>query len=68
MSTMSPTARAVLDTSAARDAAMLAAYEAEGTAREPELDAAYEAADAAYRAACKAHRAARLANGDFSAR
>lgn len=63
---MSPTGRALVQASAARDAAMQAAYEAEGTDREAEMDAAYETAYAAYRAANEAHRAARIANGDRS--
>ena len=63
---MSPTAQAVLAASAARDAAVRAAWEAEGTDREDELDAAEKAAEAKYREACEAHRAARIANGDLS--
>lgn len=61
---MSPTALAVLAASAARDAAVWAAWRAEGTDREAVLDAAEKVAEAAYREACEAHRAARIANGD----
>lgn len=61
---MSPTAQLVVCASEARDAAMMAAYKAEATAKEAVMDAAYEAADAAYRAAKDAHRAARIAHGD----
>lgn len=61
---MSPTMRAVVNAGKVRDAAVLAAYEAEGTRREAEMDAACEKAEAAYREAQKAHRAARAANGD----
>lgn len=61
---MSPTAQAVLTASAARDAAVRAAWEAEGTYREAELDAAEKVAEERYREACRKHRAARIANGD----
>lgn len=57
-SNLSPTGRAKALASDARDAAMLDAYNAEGTHREAEMDAAYEKADAAYEAAKAAHRAA----------
>lgn len=64
MDTMSPTAQRVVETGKAREAAMLAAYEAEGTDREAEMDAAYNAADAAYTEASEIHRAARRAHRD----
>jgi hypothetical protein len=60
----SPTFQALAKASAARAAAVRAAWEAEGTHREAELDAAEQAAEAAYRAAAAAHRAARIAHGD----
>lgn len=61
---MSPTAEAVIAASTTRDAAMKAAYDAEGTDREAWADEQYAEADAAYREALAAHRAARIANGD----
>jgi hypothetical protein len=61
---LSPTALLVAIASDFRDAAMKDAYEAEGTDREAEADAAYDRALAAYRAAREAHRAACEANGD----
>lgn len=61
MDNLSPTARALVDASAARDRAMLAAYEAEGSDREAELYAAFRRADALYHNAARAHRAAKEA-------
>lgn len=60
----SPTAQALAETSAARDDAMKAAYEAEGTEGQAYADVKYAIADAAYEAAKKLHRAARRAAGD----
>jgi hypothetical protein len=60
----SPTAQLLAETSAARDDAMKAAYEAEGTDRQAYADAKYAIADAAYATAQKLHRAARRAAGD----
>lgn len=65
---LSPTAQALAEASDARDEAMQAAYDAEGTDREAEADAAYEAACAARWDAVNAHRKAREANGDFGPR
>lgn len=65
---LSPTALLVAIASDFRDAAMKDAYEAEGTDREAEADAAYERALAALRAAKDAHKAACEANGDFLTR
>lgn len=61
---LSPTAQALAEAGDARDEAMQAAYDAEGTDREAYADAKYEAADAAHKAASRAHRAARRAYGD----
>jgi hypothetical protein len=55
---LSPTALLVAIASDFRDAAMREAYEAEGTERQAEWDAAYDRADKAYEAAKAAHRAA----------
>lgn len=63
---MSPTAKAVLVASAARDAAVRAAWEAEGTSYEAAADAAERMAESRYQEACRAHRNARIANGDKS--
>jgi len=60
----SPTAQALAETSAARDDAMKAAYEAEGTDRQAYADVKYAIADAAYEAAKRLHREARRAAGD----
>lgn len=57
-SNLSPTAQTVAIASDARDAAMLDMYNAEGTHRQAEMDAAYAKADAAYSEAGAAHRAA----------
>lgn len=61
---LSPTALLVAIASDFRDAAMQTAYEAEGTEREADADAAYDRALAAYRAARAAHKDACEANGD----
>lgn len=58
---LSPTALLVAIASDFRDAAMKDAYDAEGTDRQAEMDAAYDRADAAYNAANEAHWAAREA-------
>lgn len=65
---LSPTALLVAIASDFRDAAMKGAYDAEGTSREAEMDAAYNRADAAHQAALKAHRDRCKANGDSWAR
>lgn len=59
---LSPTARELVGASAARDVAMQWAYDAEGTDREAEADAAYATADRLYRNAQRRHRAAREAS------
>lgn len=64
MNQMSPTAQALADASAARDAAMLAAYQAEGTPAEAAADQRFAEAHGAYLDAAAAHRAARIAHGD----
>jgi hypothetical protein len=43
---------------------MMAAFKAEGTSRERDMDLAYEEADAAYYEAKRLHRLARVAAGD----
>jgi uncharacterized coiled-coil DUF342 family protein len=55
---LSPTGRAKALASDARDAAMLLAYQFEGTERAAQMDEMYEAADEAYKAASAVHRAA----------
>lgn len=61
---LSPTAQAVAEASIIRDQAMMAAFKAEGTSRERDMDLAYEEADAAYYEAKRLHRLARVAAGD----
>jgi hypothetical protein len=55
---LSPTGRAKALASDARDAAMTAAWKAEGTDREAEMDALYAATEEAFKAAAQVHREA----------
>jgi hypothetical protein len=62
---LSPTAQAVQDANRVWEEAMTAAWRSEGTERQEEADAAYDAAEKALREAREAHHAARVAAGDF---
>lgn len=55
---LSTTGRAKALASDVRDAAMTAAWKAEGTDREAEMDALYAASEEAFKAAAAVHRAA----------
>jgi hypothetical protein len=61
MTEMSPTAQAVAETFAAREAARREADDAEGTPAERAADLRWANAEIAYRDACAAHHAARKA-------
>jgi hypothetical protein len=58
LSNLSPTAQALVKARIAADAAMTAAWKAEGTEREADMDAAFDAANAVLETAKQAHRVA----------